>query len=478
MRYLYIIVFTVLLISPGCKQSTEITEKIQRKELIQTISYLASPELNGRLAGSTGYNEAAEFVASKFSEYGLEDLGFDNYYQNLKLEYNSIEECSFSKIISKDSARKYELGEDYVCRGFSGSGNIKAPVVFCGYGISDQNANYNDYKNVDVDGKIVMQFKADPNWKIDQKNIGYNSLRKKALLAKQNGAIGIIFVSRPNQKNPQKPIGSVMHGKGKQLVNFPQIHVDLKTANDFFEHRSITLSELQKKIDKEKQPQSVNLHTQAHIFVKALYKPKKASMNVAGMVPAQNKNADEYIVLGAHLDHVGEQAGKIYFPGANDNASGVASLLEVAEAFSVNKPKNRSIIFVAFTAEESGLIGASHFVENSPVELNKIHAMLNMDCIGHGDSVVVGGGKSAPALYDIVRKKDSLMENMVINRTWHGGGADATPFYEKGVSTLYFATKNSYTHLHLLSDKPNTINKELHQYITRLIYKTASEMAQ
>jgi coproporphyrinogen III oxidase len=70
------------------------------------------------------------------------------------------------------------------------------------------------------------------------------------------------------------------------------------------------------------------------------------------------------------------------------------------------------------------------------------------------------------------------MENMVINRTWHGGGADATPFYEKGVSTLYFATKNSYTHLHLLSDKPNTINKELHQYITRLIYKTASEMAQ
>ncbi len=477
MRYIFIVLIPVLLVSYGCKQSAETTKEIQSKELMQITDYLASTELNGRLAGSTEYNKAAEFVASKFSEYGLKNLGFDNYYQELKLEYNKIEKCSFSKIENEDSVREYKLGGDYICRGFSGSGDIKAPVVFCGYGISNKKTGYNDYKNMDVEGKIVMQFKADPNWKIDGENIGYQSLRKKASLAKQQGAIGIIFVSRPNQKNPQKPIGSVMHGKGKQLENFPQIHIDLKTAKDFFENSTHTLSKLQKKTDTQKKPRSINLNTKAHIYVKAHYEPQKASMNVVGMIPAQKENADEYIVLGAHLDHVGGQADKIYFPGANDNASGVASLMEIAEAFSENKPKKRNIIFVAFTAEESGLVGSRYFVENSPVKIDKIHAMLNIDCVGHGDSVVVGGGKSAPGLYNLVRRKDSTMKNMMTDRTWHGGGADATPFFEKDASTLYFATKNSYTHLHLLSDKPETINKKLHHYITRLIYNSAREMA-
>lgn len=461
----------------GCDQNPDKKEEIQSKELMQIISYLSSPELNGRLAGSTGYYEAAEFVASKFSEYGLDNLGYENHYQKFEIEYNKIKKCAFSKIENGDSLREYELGTDYICRGFSGSGDIKAPVVFCGYGIANEKTGYNDYTNIDVKGKIVMQFKADPNWKINGEDIGYHSLRKKASLAKQNGAIGIIFVSRPNQKHPQKPIGSVMHGKGKQLQNFPQIHIDLETAKDFFEHSSVTLKELQKKIDTEKKPHSINLDTKARIYVKAHYEPRKTSMNVIGMVPAQNEKADEYIVLGAHLDHVGGQAGKVYFPGANDNASGVASLMEVAEAFSVNKPKNRSIIFIAFTSEESGLVGSRHFVENPPVNLDKIHAMINIDCVGHGDSVVVGGGKSAPELYEVVKRKDSLMQSMLIERTWHGGGADATPFFEKGVSTLYFATKNSYTHLHLLSDKPKTINKELHRYITSLIYNASRNMA-
>ena len=102
--------------------------------------------------------------------------------------------------------------------------------------------------------------------------------------------------------------------------------------------------------------------------------------------------------------------------------------------------------------------------------------MLNMDCVGHGDSVVVGGGKSSPELYKLVKEQDTLMKSMVIDRTWRGGGADATPFFEKGVSTLYFATKNSYKHLHLSSDKPETLNKELHKYLTNIIYQSTKKL--
>jgi len=475
MRTSVLLFLPVLFLLYSCNQFTSKEQDIKSENLENTVEYLASPELNGRLSGSDGYNKAAKFVANKFKEYGLQDLGFSNYYQKFDVEYNKINESSLTCVKKDGSSKTYSLGEDYVCRGFSGSGDIEAPVVFCGYGITSENKKYNDYDDVDVDGKIVMQFKDDPRWKLDEERIGYNSLREKAALAKENGAIGIIYVSRPNDKNPQKPIGSVKYGEGEHLENFPQIHTDLNTAADFFEHSSTTLNALQKQIDTNKEPHSVSLEKKARIQVDANYIPEKSTMNVVGMLPAKNQT-DEYIVLGAHLDHVGGQAGEVYFPGANDNASGVASMLEAARVLSKGKPQKRSIIFIAFAAEESGLEGSSYFVNHSPVDLDNIHAMLNMDCVGHGDSVVVGGGKSAPDLYELVKKEDTLMKSMMIDRTWRGGGADATPFFEKGVSTLYFATKNSYKHLHLPSDKPQTLNKELHTYVTDLVFQATEKL--
>ena len=475
MRTAVLILLSVLFLLYSCNQFTTNEEDIKSKNLKNTVEYLASSELNGRLSGSEGYNNAAKFVANKFKEYGLQDAGFPNYYQKFNVEYNKINSVSFARVKKDGSSKTYKLGEDYICRGFSGSGNIEAPVVFCGYGISSEDKKYNDYEGIDIDGKIVMQFKDDPRWKLNDERIGYNSLRKKAALAKENGAIGIIYVSKPNAKNPQKPIGSVKYGEGEHLKDFPQIHIDLSIAADFFEHRSTKLSDLQKQIDTRKQPHSIALDTKARIHVDANYIPQQTTMNVVGMLPAKNQ-ADEYIVLGAHLDHVGRQAGEVYFPGANDNASGVASMLELARVFSMKKPQKRSIIFIAFAAEESGLEGSGYFVNHSPVNLDNIHAMLNMDCVGHGDSVVVGGGKSSPDLYELVKKEDALMKNMVIDRTWHGGGADATPFFDKGVSTLYFATKNSYKHLHLPSDKPQTLNKELHKYLTNLVYQSTEKI--
>ena len=363
MRTSILICFPIFLLLYSCNQFTSKEQEISSKKLSNTIEYLASPELNGRLSGSEGYNKAAKFVANKFKEYGLQNAGFPNYYQKFDVEYNKINKSSLTCVKKDGSSKTYNLGKDYICRGFSGSGDIKAPVVFCGYGINSENKKYNDYNGVDVDGKIVMQFKDDPRWKLDDERIGYNSLRKKAALAKENGAVGIIYVSKANAKNPQKPIGSVKHGEGEHLEDFPQIHIDLNTAADFFEHSSTTLKSLQKKIDTDKQPHSVSLETKAHIQVDANYIPEQTTMNVVGMLPAKNQT-DEYIVLGAHLDHVGGQAGEIYFPGANDNASGVASMLEIARVLSTDKPKKRSIIFVAFAAEESGLEGSGYFVNH------------------------------------------------------------------------------------------------------------------
>jgi len=461
----------------GCSQESKDSPKITSKKLSEHVKFLASKELKGRLAGSQGYNKAARYVADEFKALKLSDAGYDDYFQRFTLEYNRIKAASYSAV-SGDTTYSYHLGKDYICRGFSGSGALDAPVVFCGYGLSRPEKGYDDFAGLDVKGKIVMEFKSDPHWRLDGEQIGYRSLRKKVEAARKHGAVGIIYVSRPNRTNPQKPIGSVMHGEGAQDQDFPQIHISLEAAEDLFRNSPHSLKALQTAIDKHKAPRSVSLPGRARIMVEADYDPRKNSMNVVGMLEGDSLK-NEYLVIGAHLDHVGSQAGKVYFPGANDNASGVASLLEMARAFASKEYRPaRSVIFVAFSAEEQGLNGARYFVDHSPVNSDRIVAMMNLDCVAHGDSMVVGGGKSFPRLYKIATQQDAKMKGMVIDRTWGGGGADATPFYEQGIPTLYFATQNSYTHLHLPSDQPVTLNDSLHRYLTRVAFKTAEEIAE
>ena len=182
--------------------------------------------------------------------------------------------------------------------------------------------------------------------------------------------------------------------------------------------------------------------------------------------------------MGAHLDHVGSQAGKIFFPGANDNASGSAALLQIARAFSSLKEKpKRSIIFVFFASEEQGLNGSKFFADNMPFSKEKVKAMINMDCVGYGDSIQVGGGESAPSFWNIAKQIDTDNDRLLVTRTWKGGGADAEPFFSKGIKTLYFVTTNSYKHLHMLTDTPETLNQNLFEAITRLAYLTAMNIA-
>jgi len=281
-----------------------------------------------------------------------------------------------------------------------------------------------------------------------------------------------LFVSFPNDKNPQKPIGSVLCGKGQQPADFPQLHIDLKVADDFFAGSGFTLKELQTIIDSTRKPRSVPLKTKAHILVKADYEKYRKTANVLALLEGSDKDLkNEYIVMGAHLDHVGMQAGKVYFPGANDNASGSSTVLEVAKAFGEKKIKpKRSIIFALFASEEAGLFGSKFFTEHPPVPLSQIKAMINLDCVAHGDSLKIGGGKSAPELWNLARSLDKQYTNITVKSTWSGGGADATPFFEKGINTLYFVSTNSYTYLHLPQDTPETLNPALFEKEARLAF--------
>jgi aminopeptidase YwaD len=455
-------------------------ETIRAADLMKTVEYLASPRLAGRLAGSPGYMAAAREMAGRFRRMGLAPGAVNGFFQPLEIEYDEIGACRLALVLPDGATRELKLGPDFAARGLTGAGAFTAPVVFAGYGLSVPEKGYDDYAGLDARGRIVLAFKEPPPFRMDSLGWGASALpRPKGNTAAAHGALGLLLVSVPNQPRPQKPIGSMLEGEGPQNEHFPRLQVDGPVAQAMVETSGLDLGALQAAIDSTKQPRSRELRVSARIGVEARYHAKQPSVNVIGRLEgADPALRDQFVVVGAHLDHVGSQGG-IYFPGANDNASGAAAVMAVARAFARGdaRPK-RSVLFVLFSSEESGLYGSKRFVEQPPVPLERIVACLNLDCVGHGDSIQVGSGKTSPRLWQLARDLDARGARLTVAETWGGGGADATPFAEKGIPTLYFASKFSYTYLHLPGDQPATLNPRLYEALVRLAYRTAWKVAE
>lgn len=450
---------------------------ISKESLLQTTGYLSSKKFKGRLQGSNEYDQAARYVALRLKEIGLQPVNQTSMLHYFNDETNSIVSAEFDLLNSKDQVeRSFELGKDFVCRGFTGSGNINTKVVFCGYGVTS--GDYDDYKDVDVKGKIVIAFKAAPPWNSKDGNWGDTSPRGKARLAKKNGASAIILINQPNDLPERALIGSVACGEKPHLSDFPMLQAGNNVVEMLLEGSNKKISDIYTKITTSKSPNSLNLSSKVRINVKAEYTENKPTANIVAKIEGSDdilKN--EYIVLGAHLDHVGTQAG-LLFPGANDNASGVASLVEIASAIKKSGfTFKRTLLFVVFSSEESGLRGSKYFVEHSPISVENVVAMLNFDCVGQGDSIALGGKLSYPILWGIAKKNDSEYTKLLSVNTFGGGGADAEAFHKAGIPTLYFNTSNGYKFLHLPSDKTETLNEVMFEKLTRLGFLTILELA-
>lgn len=481
-------------------------DEIRAADLVRTIEQLASPQYQGRLAGSPGYLEAAGMAAGKFRELGLrpggglqDSLGApadtsanadtdatEAYFQDLAIEYNPIEECALALVGPDGTARELQLGRDFACRGLTGSGKITAPVVFAGYGLSLPEKGYDDYAGVDVRGKVVLAFKEAPPFTVDSTGWGQEWMPSpKGRTAAAHGAVALLVVSRPKQEHPQRPIGSMLEGDAPHAPDFPRLQVDLGIAEELVASTGLGLAGLESRIDSTRAPSTRLLNVSARVRVRARYEARQRSVNVIGILEGSDPMLkNEYVVLGAHLDHVGSQ-GNMFYPGANDNASGSAVVLAAASALARGAPwgegaapPRRSVVFGLWSSEEAGLLGAQRFIDQPPVPRKRIVAYLNFDCVGHGDSIEIGGGKSYPGLWELARALDSRSSNLVVAHTWEGGGADAAPFEEAGIPNLYFASRFSYTHLHLPSDTPETINPALLEAVARLGTEVAWRIAQ
>jgi len=474
------IVLVTIAFSKEKKRSSDITVDKLKKH----ISYLASDELKGRLTGSEGDSLSAEYIRMELINSGLTPL-YDNGFQRFRVTDKIINGLNNSLTVNGNALKP---STDFTPFAFSQNCSFGSTVVFAGYGfeINEDSLKWNDYANSDVKGKIVMVLRADPEIeKTTSPFIKYSRDRDKVLQAKDKGASAVLLVSGKTF-DPEDKFEPLT--KGEQSVGIPAFRITRKIANLILEPSKLTIEELEKKLNIAHKPASfkteVTISGQSDIIQTTV-----PTRNVIMVIPGSDKLLkDEYVVIGAHFDHLGmggpgsgsrvpDTLGVHH--GADDNASGVAIVLELAQKFA-SAPKNnkRSILVIAFSGEELGLLGSKRFVDSSKFELNKINAMINLDMVGRlneNSLIQIGGiGTAEPLKKMIYASCDTSILKLSLSDEGYGP-SDHASFYGKDIPVL-FVTSGAHLDYHTPTDTWDKINYPGMVKIANMSFKIISQL--
>jgi hypothetical protein len=497
------------------KNEIKYSKTITKEDLKKHLSIIASDANEGRNPGEKGFDIAAKYIEKQFSGdklVGPVKTGSDPYFQEFELESKS-----WPKTVFTTGNTKLEQGKDIAFLNLV-EGTNEYDIVFAGFGIfSDK---YNDYKDLDVKDKIVAftlgepKTKAgkylvtgteEPNALIDTTLQGkFNSIQPKVMAIMSRGAKGFIIIDN-DDKGAVRTIkdlnlyldGPQMNfsGKGNLMPSIPMLYVSSATAANFF---GTDLMKFQKAIDEkiEKGESPAGLFS-AKIKIEAERKTESVKTgNVIGMVEGTDKK-DEYVVIMAHFDHLGKIDGEIY-NGADDNGSGTVSLIELAEAFAKakadGKGPRRSVVFIALTCEEKGLLGSQYYSENPVFPISNTVTGLNIDMVGridkdHKDNgsyiYIIGDDRLSSELHTLSENASKLYSPDVVLDYKLNAKDDPEHLYErsdhynfakKGVPVIFY-TSGLHDEYHTPKDDVELIDFPNYEKRVRLIFATAWQIA-
>ena len=393
------------------------------------VMFLASDALRGREAGSPEYDIAAQYVAAQFYATGLRPGGDDGgYLQKVPLVgYKLADKGNFVWTPTKGQPQTLVFGEDFAPspNAAKAETNLTAPIVFVGYGIVAPDYKRDDYRGVDVKGKIVAYIGGAPKGYDGEERAFFSSAGTKAMIAAQHGAVGAIQVESPRAGRGAVPFVVATRFYDRERVTWTRADgsgkndgipilgtISMAGAAKMFVGAKMSWDQVRKAADSDDATfTSFPLNGTLSVAIKTALRPMPSS-NVIGVIPgADPKLKDEVVVLSAHLDHIGvgkpDKLGDTINNGAEDNAVGIASLIEEARRFtSSGKAPRRTVMFLAVTAEEKGLVGSDYFANNPTVPLKSIVADVNLDMplitYKFEDMVVFGAPRST--LGPIVQK--------------------------------------------------------------------------
>ena len=393
-------------------------DSITAGDLQRDVEFLASDDMRGRLVGTTENKRAAQYIEERFRRNGLRAIaGHGSYRQSFALVAPKLGDANLLRIHRDEQVETAAFARDFFPMGFSATGRATGPLVFAGFGISADNLRHQDYAHVDVSGKIVLVLDHEPGeFDADSPFAGvvaseHGRAIRKALEAQQRGAAGIVFVEDVHNHTPRSSLNDLARrawpqaarrvpnyrlGAWVRQLRIPAIRISAGLAGRLLETAGSTLRAQATRAERSERLVPLEIPGVVLELTTSVRRETTWVDNVVGLIEGSDPELrNEWVILCAHYDHEGATDTGI-FNGADDDASGIAGLLEIAEAYALaageqNRP-SRSILLAAWNAEEQGLLGAWAYTEQPLVPLSDTVAVVNMDMIGRSEEIPPGGG--------------------------------------------------------------------------------------
>ncbi len=470
---------------------------ITKEEIYEHVSYLASDKLEGRFTGSNGDLLTRDYISKEFQRYGLIPKGDSAYIQRFEFS-TGVKEGKSNSLKFDTKEGLLEINEsDFTPLGISSSGKVKGALVFAGYGINAPMLGYSDFKDaagnpVNVEGKVIVIMRYSPTTMNpqDDKFAKFEDLRTKIAGFKDLKPAGVIVITPPlNSSSSNKDV--LMESNFEmagQNSGIPVINIKRGIIENFLKKNGYDLTAIQNGINTNIKPDCFEIKDVSAEFEVDLQKDIAKTGNVIGFLEGSDpvlKN--EVVIIGAHFDHLGyggqnsmyRGKEKLVHYGADDNASGTAGVLELAQKLSSEKNNlKRSVLFICFTGEELGLIGSAYFTKSDEFKNYNAVAMLNMDMIGrlNDDKLILNGtGTSSywvPEIEELNKKY-----NFKISMNPEGfGPSDHSSFYAKDLPVLMFFT-DLHTDYHKPADTPDKINTAGEKKVLDFVYDMAVNLS-
>jgi Tol biopolymer transport system component len=480
----------VLAAAPKLVTGGAVTNAVAATSLSATlradVTTLSSDKFAGRMTGTAGAQQAADFLAEQLRAAALRPFGMSNTFFQ-PFEFNAgvrvMTNDNRLNITAPGQQQYYSIERDFRPLAFTSNGTVSGEVVFAGYGLAvpgKLGEGYDSYAGLDVSNKIVLALRYVPE-EVDAKRRQelnrYAGLRYKAMLARERGAKAILFVTGPSSPNAGElaALSSDSAGGGSGII---AASITTNVAMQMFSAAGKDLAAIQSALDKE-DPHAIGSFALSNVTVSlttAVEHIKKTDRNVlAAWVPPGG--ASEWVIVGAHYDHLGHgetgamlRAGEEHqiHHGADDNASGTAAVLALAREVKSLQSLHRGIIFAFWSGEELGLIGSSHFVEHPPVALTSIVACVNFDMVGRlrDNKLMLQGIGSSTAWRRAIEKRNVAAGFNLVLQDDPYLPTDVTAFYPRGIPVLNFFT-GSHDDYHRPTDTSDRVNYDGLERIVR-----------
>ncbi|MGB8259939.1 MAG: M28 family peptidase [Terracidiphilus sp.] len=417
---------------------------------IKDIQALTTPQMEGRGNGSHGLKRAEKILVERYRSLGLEPKGTNGFLQPFTVITGAeLKSSNHLTVEGKSGKTTLALKQDWVPFSFSASATAKAGLVFAGYGITAEDRKYDDYAGLDAKGKIVVVLRGEPAAfeKNNTEPSAHAQFVTKAINARNHGAAALLLVNGKLGKGEEDLLTRFGSASGPEDVGLPFAQVKNAAVESWFAASGTTLAAAQEKIESASAPASFAFPAELHATLETAVEKKKAVVNnVLAYLPGKS---DEYVILGAHYDHLGRgEYGSLapsqigtFHPGADDNGSGTAGLLELARILAPLKGQlPRGILFESFAGEELGLLGSAAWVKEPTLPIDKAIAMLNMDMIGRiqKNTIYVGGVGTGAGLKQTVEAADADIKLKAEYSESGYSSSDHTSFLPKKIPVLFF----------------------------------------